>query len=124
MTTTNKKTPNKIPLPEYVHPLGTPYRVELSDNLDSEELGEEIEPTWGETRGDIRRIKILSTQDTRRQWTTLLHEYIHASLYVNGVSSYLSESVEEVIVQSLEHSLEQFMLHHGDSFMRALEVQK
>lgn len=119
------KPTGKIPLPSDVFPLGIRFRVELNDDLDDGEADDpELEPTWGDTVGYLRRIRISSQQDTRRQWTTLLHEYIHAVLYVNGVSSSLKEEVEEIIVQSLEHAIEQFMMEHGDKFIKALEVQK
>lgn len=119
-----KHTSKKLPLPEYIDALGVPFRVELHQDLDSGEDEEDLEPTWGDTVGHLRRIRISSEQDTRRQWTTLLHEYIHAVLYVNGVGNVLNEQTEEIIVQSIEHAVEQFMLKHGESFMKALEAQK
>ena len=108
-------------IPDHISVLGVPFRVELAAALD-EATDDEVEPTWGDTVGFNRRIRINSHQDTRRQWTTLLHEYMHATLYVIGAQ--LDDDVEEMIVQSLEHSIEQFMLNHGEPFVRALEVQK
>lgn len=120
-----KGTPRKLPLPDYVEALGVQFRVELHDDLDIGEIPDpELEPTWGDTVGHLRRIRVSAQQDTRRQWTTLLHEYMHAVLYVNGVSSVVDDKTEEIIVQSMEHAIEQFMLKHGDLFMKALEAQK
>jgi Zn-dependent peptidase ImmA (M78 family) len=107
-----------LQLPEYVHPLGVPFRVLLMhDPIDEE-------GSVGETAGELRIIKIAASQDTRRRWTTLLHEYIHAVLDVNGVASGLDPDMEEVIVQSLEHALEQFLLLNGNTLIDALEAQK
>ncbi len=110
----------KLPLPDRVFVLGVPYRVEIADTLD--EHADDEEPTWGDTAGFSRRIRINSKQDTRRQWTTLFHEFCHATLYVIGAD--LGDEVEEMVVQSLEHAVEQFMLQHGEQFVKALEVQK
>ncbi len=115
-----KAKESKSPLPEYVHPLGVRFQVQLVELIDEKSSDEE--PTWGETDGFSRRIKIFADQDTRRRWTTLLHEYIHATLYTIGAP--LSDDIEEMVVQSLEHSIEQFLLAHGDQFLKALEVQK
>lgn len=112
---TNTKT-----LPDYVRVLGVRFRVKMEESLS--EVGAEDEPIWGDTVGFTRRIRINSTQDTRRQWTTLLHEYFHAVLYVIGAD--LGDEVEEMVVQSLEHATEQFMLQHGKAFLQAMEVQK
>lgn len=110
-------TKTKLSLPEYVYPLGIRYQVQLVDQVDDEESA-------GETASERRIIKIASNQDTRRRWTTLLHEYLHATISVVGLHGQLSEAVEEVLVQSMEHSLEQFFLAHGVEFLKALEVQK
>lgn len=106
-----------LSLPEYVHPLGVQYRAQLVDVVDDE-------GSSGETIGELRLIKIAESQDTRRRWTTLLHEYMHAVLDVNGVASVLSDELEEIIVQSLEHGLEMFLLAHGPKLLSALSVQK
>ena len=107
----------KLPLPAHVSPLGVRFQVQVLDDVDEE-------GSVGETAAELRLIKVASAQDTRRRWTTLLHEYIHATLDVVGVASVIDEQLEEVIVQSLEHSLEQFLLAHGTDLLKALEVQK
>ena len=111
----------KLPLPTHVYPLGVPYQVELVEVI-GDAVADDEEPTWGDTTNVSRRIRISAAQDTRRRWTTLLHEHLHATLYVIGAQ--LTEETEEMIVQSLEHSIEQFMLVNGDQFLKALEVQK
>jgi len=106
------------PLPETVSVLGVPFRVLIVDEVDDQDSS-------GETCGEHRHIKIASSQDTRRRWTTFaLHEYLHAALVINGVHSVLGEELEEVIVQSLEHALEQLLLTHGKQLLAALAVQK
>jgi len=115
-----KKTIDKNPLPSHVYPLGVPYQVELVDGIDT--VAADEEPTWGDTTNCTRRIRINAEQDTRRRWTTLLHEHLHATLYVIGAQ--LAGEVEEMIVQSLEHSIEQFMRAHGAQFVKALDGQE
>jgi hypothetical protein len=117
MTTIKSK---KLPLPDRIMVLGVPFQVEMIDCLET--VPDDEEPTWGDTEGFKRRIRINSQQDTRRQWTTLYHEFLHAALYVIG--SNLGDEVEEMVVQSLEHATEQFMLAHGEMFVEALQVQK
>lgn len=112
----------KLPLPDHLDVLGVPFRVEMLGSL--EDVAEDEEQTWGDTVGFNRRIRINSSQDTRRQWTTLMHEMMHAALYVTGVSGQITDEIEEIIVQSLEHAMEQFLLKHGDQIVKSLEVQK
>jgi hypothetical protein len=104
-------------IPDRVTVLGISYQVQLVPKIDPEESA-------GETNSESRIIKVADYQDTRRRWTTLLHEYLHATLAVVGVSSVLDSELEEVIVQSMEHSLEQFLLEHGRDVLRALEAMK
>lgn len=110
---------SKLPLPDHIMVLGTKFRVELVDTVDTED-GAAV----GETNGELRVIRIAKTQDSRRQWTTLFHEFMHAVLHVIGYANESVHEVEEMIVQSSEHAVEQFMLAHGDSYLRALDVQK
>lgn len=107
----------KLNLPDYVYPLGVMHKVLVVDKVDSQ-------GSAGETAPELRQIKIDSDQDTRRRWTTLLHEYMHASLAVCGVSSVINYKIEEIIVQTLEHSIEQFLLQFGQQIVDALSVQK
>lgn len=110
----------KLTLPENISILGVPFRVRL---YDGEEEGDNGDPEYGCTYGDLRLIQISEHQDTRRQWTTLLHEVVHAAFHVNGLGNKLDGTVEEVIAQTLEHALEQFLLAHGKQMLAALAVQ-
>jgi hypothetical protein len=98
--------------------LGIPYQIKLVDEIDK--VASDEERTWGETDNTLRLIKIDSTQDTRRRWTTLMHEYYHATLYVTGVSSVISDELEEIIVQTMEHSNEQFLRTYGGVIIKTL----
>jgi hypothetical protein len=114
MTATTKQNSSKNPLPSHVNPLGIQFQVQLVDQIDED-------GSSGEMSGIFRIIKVWNGQDSRRQWTTLLHEYVHATLDVMGAGSILEPDVEEMIVQSLEHSMEQFLLAHGKQILKALE---
>lgn len=107
----------KQTLPEYVHPLGVRFRVELVDKVDEEESA-------GETYAHHRVIKIANEMDTKRRWSTLLHEYIHASLHVTGLDAVISDELNEVIAQSLEFSLEQFLRAHGKELVAAMQQEE
>jgi len=110
----------KLPLPSHIHALGVPYQVELVDVID--EVTDDMEPTWGDTTNISRRIRVAAFLDTRRRWSTLWHETLHATLYTIGAQ--LSDDVEEMIVQSIEHATEQFMREHGASYLKALDTEK
>lgn len=103
----------KLALPDSLTVLGVRFRVELVQTVDEE-------GSDGETVGALRRIRIADWQDTRRQWTTLLHEWAHAVMHVVGAGNVLPEELEEVLAQSLEHALEQFMLSHGKQYLEAI----
>ena len=109
------KASPKLPLPEYTTVMGVKFRVELTTLEDG---------VSGETNGELRIIKISQALDSRRQWTTLRHERFHAVFHVIGYANESVHEVEEMLVQSLEHDDEQFMLAHGDVYLRALEAQK
>lgn len=118
-----RKNPKTV-LPDRVLVLGVPYQVQLRELVCSDDA--EPGDTAGMQEGETRRIVVYSGLDSRRRWTTLLHEYMHATLYVVGLAGQdcFTEGTEEVVVQSLEHSLEQFLLAHGEQFLAALAVQK
>lgn len=108
---------SKNPLPDHVNVMGIRFQVQLVDKVDDE-------GSVGETAGALRLIKVDSSQDTRRQWTTLCHEVCHAAMDVVGVASVIPEEVEEIIAQTMEHTIEQLLLQYGEQLVRALEVQK
>ena len=92
--------------------LGLPFRVEVT---------KVNEGVVGETLGLYRRIQIDQDLDTRRCWTTLLHEWVHAVLYVNGVANVLPDEVEEIIAQTMEHALEELLLQMGPQILEHLK---
>lgn len=106
----------KLPLPSELYCMGIKFRVEMVDSIEEDAVGE--------TAGELRVIRIDKNQDSRRQWTTLFHEYMHACLHVIGYANESVPEIEEMIVQTTEHAVEIFMLSHGQSFLSALEVQK
>ena len=90
--------------------MGVPFRVEVV------EVEDEI---LGDTVGLYRRIRISKDVDKRKAWSVFVHEWVHAILHVNGVASVVPEEVEEIIAQSMEHSLEELMLQVGPQLLSA-----
>lgn len=108
-----KKTQSKSatlssPLPNTLKVLGTTFRVEKA-NLEEEVVGD--------TLGLYRRIRISDTLDNKKAWSVLVHEWVHAVMYINGVASVIPDEVEEIIAQSLEHALEEFLLQVGHNLV-------
>ena len=87
----------KYKLPDSVPILGEDFTVK----------SEEMKDAAGDTMGGHRRIRIdFSDHDSQDEVeSTLLHETMHAILYVSGVSNLLEENVEEAIIVALEHGL-------------------
>lgn len=94
--------------------MGVPFRVEKVKF--SEDLA-------GETVGMYRRIQISEDLTRRQAWSTLVHEWAHAVLHVNGIGNVLSEEVEEVIAQSIEHAMEEFLLQIGPQLLATWDEQ-
>lgn len=90
--------------------MGIPFRVEVT------EVEEEV---LGDTVGLYRRIRISQDVDKRKAWSVFVHEWMHAVLHVNGVSSVVPEEVEEIIAQSVEHAMEEFLLQVGPQLLVA-----
>ena len=105
----------KTSLPDRVQVLGTFFRVEVTD------IGEELA---GDTLGFVRRIRISQDSDDRRKWTTLVHEWIHAAMYVNGVANVISSDMEEVIAQSMEHVIEEMLRQIGPQLLAQITEDK
>lgn len=84
--------------------MGTTFRVEKA-NLEEEVVGD--------TLGLYRRIRISDSLDNKKAWSVLVHEWVHAVMYINGVASVIPDEVEEIIAQSLEHALEELLLQIG-----------
>lgn len=85
------------------------YRIEVTE-LDSD--------TAGDTDGIYRRIRISQDYDLKKRWRILIHEWAHAVLEVNGVGNVVSDEINEVIAQSMEHALEELMMQVGPSIYR------
>lgn len=96
--------------------MGIPFRVEYA-KLDEEEL-------CGDTDGMIRRIRVAEHYDVLRKWRILMHEWVHAVLYVNGAANVLDDDTEEMIAQSLEHAIEEMLLQIGRPLLDQLEKDK
>ena len=106
-------------LPETILVLGETFIVEeVKDLRDSEDATEKLD---GRTFGNSYKIEICADLPRYRKWRTLLHEYIHAALYVNGVYAGMPEHLEEVVVQTLEHAFIQFILGNEEKFIKAIK---
>lgn len=96
--------------------MGIPFRVEYV-KLDEDEL-------CGDTDGMIRRIRVAEHYDVLRKWRILIHEWVHAVLYVNGAANVLDDDTEEMIAQSMEHAIEEMLLQIGRPLLDQLEKDK
>jgi hypothetical protein len=95
-------------LPEKLNVMGVPFRVERAD-LD--------EDTVGDTVGLYRRIRVSPDINHKKAWSVLVHEWAHAVMYVNGVSSTVPEEVEEILAQSFEHAIEELLQQIGPALL-------
>ena len=103
-------------LPSSILVLGEEFRVEVISDLHSG-----TDPVSGETVGAYLRIRINADLDLPRQWTTLIHEYVHAVLHVVGIGNILSEEVEEVIAQSMEYGIVQLLRNQGNQLRQVIK---
>lgn len=88
-------------LPDRIAVLGEWFRIELIAGPKDKE-GTLLS---GYTDGERRLFVIDSNLDVGRQWETLVHEYVHGALYVNGVANVITDELQEVIAQTLEHAI-------------------
>jgi hypothetical protein len=89
-------------LPSAVSVLGQTFSVQVVAGLRDTD-GEEL---FGLTDGDRRLIRVCSAKnDAEGLEATLLHEVIHATLYVAGLNELMDERLEEGLVRALEHGL-------------------
>jgi hypothetical protein len=86
--------------PNCVQILGIPFRVQHSKKVDG---GKAL----GVMMGANHKIIIKSDVSDTEYESNLLHEILHAILYVSGQSEQLSDEHEEAIVLALEHGLSQ-----------------
>ena len=119
-----KSSPRKQQLPDYVFPLGVRFNVQVASDLTEEE---DEYTVMGDTNVDLKRIRVVDSQDSGRRWSTLYHEYLHATLGLVGLDDMLSEyneHLEETLVRTIETTTEQFLLAHGTEWLEALRSQK
>ena len=106
-------------LPDKISVFGQEFRIELVPDLKSGD-----DEVHGETSGIHHRIRISADLDLSRQWQTLVHEYVHAVLYVVGVSNVTDDTMEEVIAQSLEYGIWQLLQQHGVTLAKLTNGKK
>lgn len=116
--------PDKLTLPDYVHPLGVRFSVGIIPDGEADENGDLLQ---GDTNVDLKRIRITGEKDSGRRWCTLHHEFIHAAFGLVGIDDALlaiSDEMEEMIVRTVETATEQFMLVHGAQYLSSLDSQR
>lgn len=89
----NKITPPN--LPNEITVLGQTFQIRLVPSVDDD----------GTCDGPNRMITVSETQTQAEADSTLLHEIIHAALFVSGHAETLGDDREEGIVLALEHAL-------------------
>ena len=84
----------------YLDVMGIQFEVQYVKQVDEDHNA-------GETDGTKRTIKISTTQNPTEELkhSVLVHEYLHAVLYVTGQSERMGEKEEESLVLALEHAL-------------------
>lgn len=82
-------------LPSAIKVLGVEFKIRLMPAVDDH----------GACDGPHRLIMVSEEQDQDEAESTLLHETIHAALFVSGHSETLGSEREEGIVLALEHAL-------------------
>lgn len=85
-----KRVSNAFP---FLTILGKQIKIEIIKDL--EEFGHFDSNNW--------RIQIRKGLSEEEYNSTLLHETIHASLFIGGISELLTEEMEEAICRNLEH---------------------
>ena len=86
--------------PTWINIMGIPFEIKYPKKMSKDVLGE--------TRGTSREILIKPELQGEVFEATLLHEIVHAVLYVSGIAElFETEKEEEAIVVALEHGLSQ-----------------
>lgn len=88
-------------LPKKISILGQTFKIETVENMKDTDGSELL----GLMTGHQRSIKLSSNLTDANRDEVLLHEIIHAVLYISGVSNLLKDNIEESIVVALEHGL-------------------
>lgn len=82
-------------IPTEVKILGIPFKIKIVDDLED----------YGETNGPENVIKLNKKFSRDKMESTLLHELVHAALYVSGLSQVLDDKMEEGIAICVENAL-------------------
>lgn len=92
-------------MPVSVSIMGIPFSIEYKPDLRDEDNSE----VMGLTEGATHKITICSSKNKAPDEleSVLIHEILHALMYVSGQSTLLDEKTEEAIVTALEHGLSQ-----------------
>jgi hypothetical protein len=89
--------------PTKVNVLGVPFSIEYVADLKASD-GDTV---MGETLGEERTIRICTTKNKNQELVeaVILHEIIHAALYISGQTERLGDKHEESLVLALENAL-------------------
>lgn len=91
--------------PDTVSVMGIEFQVKHPKKVDDGNA-------YGLTKGGDHHIEIAGNLQGDAFERVLLHETIHAILYVSGITEILDEAKEEAIVLALEHGLSQLYSRH------------
>lgn len=100
-------------LPDSISVLGETYSIKV-----------DVMEDYGDTDGLTKTFRISNELDSYRQWSTLVHEWVHGVMSVTGVANVISEDVQEVLAQSLEHGIMQLIRQHGKTLTKISEEGK
>ena len=95
--------------------------LEILGNKVKVEIDGEMKDNLGEFTGDDLSIKLKSAEE--RMSSTLVHEIIHAILYVTGVKEFLSTKQEEAVAYALEHGLKATLIN-GKKILKMPEIRE
>jgi len=83
---------------DYISVLGHRLKVIHEPLAESDEV-------WGKFDSDTMTIHLCDSLTPDRRESVLLHEVIHAALFITGHSELMEERKEEALVLALEHAL-------------------
>ena len=95
-------------LPDHIYVRGERFTIEYVPDLRIE--GEKLD---GVTYGAQHLIRICADLHTARKVRTIVHEYVHAVLYVTGFANVLDDDMEEIFAQSMEYGIVQLVNQFG-----------
>lgn len=108
----------KQTLPRYISVLGTIWQVRMVPSLVDEE-GERMD---GMTTMELsNNICIDANLSRRRQWTTLIHEAMHAGYMVSGLDNLTGTKLDEALVRCAEIVVVQLLEQFGENIIREIK---